>query len=164
MTRQNPSVGPAAVQLRAAGASLEDVADTLALGNARQALSIIQKELARQGEQNADARDRLRRETNEMLDELIWSTYGKAVDPNDPEHLVAVRAMVTVLDRRAKLNGLDAPTEIALHNPTQTELDRWVAAMVEGAMPAIEDASADDLLGIIDVEVIEESDEPVEAS
>lgn len=155
--------GPAAVQLRVSGASLEEVAETLDLANARAALTVIERELARQGEENKDARDRLRMSTNVLLEDLIWSVYGKATNADDPEHLLAVRTMVTVLDRRAKLNGLDEPTRHEIHTPTQTELDRWVAEVVKGAMPDLPEADADDLLGITDGEVIYDSEDDAEA-
>lgn len=57
-----------------------------------------------------------------------------------------MRAAVTIIDRRIRLYGLDAPTEITVHNPTQTELEQWVAQMVTHVMPALQEPD------IVDVE------------
>lgn len=131
--------GPAAVQLRVSGASFATIADTLGLSDARAALRLVTDELAAQGEEALDARARLRAETNMALDAALDSVWTKAMDPDNDEHLTALRTMMTVLDRRAKLNGLDAPTEMIVHNPTQTEIDQWVATMVEQTMPSVEE-------------------------
>tara|TARA_R110002126_G_scaffold157135_1_gene304641 strand:+ start:500 stop:979 length:480 start_codon:yes stop_codon:yes gene_type:complete len=145
------TTGAAAVQLRVSGASFQDIARTLGLSNAKAAIRIVTTELANLAEEDSDARTRLRKETNMQLDELVQSVRHKALNPADDEHLPAIRTMLAVLDRRAKLNGLDAPTELIVHNPTQTEIDNWVATMIESAMPNIEQADAESMLGIIDV-------------
>lgn len=145
--------GAAAVQLRVSGASFETIATTLGLsGGAPAALRVVTDELASHGEDSKDARERLRAETNMVLDAALHSCSGKAMNPEHDEHLVALRTLITVLDRRAKLNGLDAPTEMIVHNPTQTEIDQWVASMVQQTMP---DVDEDD--DIIEGEVISES-------
>jgi hypothetical protein len=143
--------GAAAVQLRVSGASYSDIALTLGLRNARTALTMVTKELALQGEGEDDARDRLRNEESARLMHLLGPVMTRASDVMDPEHLAAVRTAVTIIDRRIKLLGLDAPTEITIHTPTQTELDNWVTAMVVEAMPnaALEEPD------IIEGEVIE---------
>lgn len=157
--------GPAAVQLRVSGASFQDIADTLGLSSAKAAIRLVTTELASHEEENRDARERLRAETNMALDQALQSVSGKALDPQCDEHLTALRTMMTILDRRAKLNGLDAPTELVVHNPTETEIDQWVAMQVESAMPGVEEADADELLGIVEGEVISDSeDASVEAT
>jgi hypothetical protein len=149
MPRELATSGTAAVQLRVSGASFADIATTLGLSKPRDAVRLVSNELARQAEEDTDERDRLRRETNMQLEACIKSVYRKATNPESDEHLPAVRTLITVLDRRAKLNGLDAPTEVLVHNPTQTELDQWVAMMVEQSMPNIEEGD------IIEGEIIE---------
>jgi hypothetical protein len=139
-------MGAAAVQLRVSGASYADIADTLGLANPRAALNAVTRELALQGEDDPEGRDELRRVESARLDALLQGVMSKAIDPNHDEHLVAVRTAVTIIDRRIKLYGLDAPTEMIVHTPTQTELDAWVAAMVTHTMPSIREAD------VIDVE------------
>jgi len=133
------STGAAAVQLRLSGTSYVDIAHTLGLRDARAALTLVTRELAAQADENSEDRDQLRREAAAQLDELLVGVMDKASDPYNDEHLVAVRAAVTIIDRRIKLYGLDAPTEITVHNPTATELDQWVATMVRHTMPALEE-------------------------
>jgi hypothetical protein len=145
------STGAAAVQLRLHGTSYVDIAHTLGLRNARAALTLVTRELASQADETSEDRDTLRREAAAQLDELLVGVMDKASNPHDDEHLVAVRAAVTIIDRRIKLYGLDAPTEITVHNPTATELDQWVAAMVRHTMPAI----AMDEPDIVDVDSYE---------
>jgi hypothetical protein len=134
-TNEKARIGSAAVQLRVSGTSYSDIAVTLGLQDARMALTVVTRELALQGDGEDDARDRLRNEESARLMHLLGPVMDRATDPTDPEHLQAVRTAVTIIDRRIKLLGLDAPTEILVHTPTQTELDQWVGAMVAQAMP-----------------------------
>lgn len=150
--------GAAAVQLRLHGASYEDIAETLGLATARGALTLVTRELAAQSEGMDEDRDHLRRVESARLDELLVAMMGKATDGSDPEHIPAARAAMSIIDRRIKLFGLDAPTEVTIHTPTQTELDSWVAQMVSATMPpqALEEP---DILGdedIVDAEVVDD--------
>jgi len=133
------SAGAAAVQLRVQGTSYVDIAYTLGLSNARAALQLVTRELAAQAAEDGEDRDQLRRVESARLDELLVGVMEKATDPYNDEHLVAVRAAVTIIDRRIRLHGLDAPTEVVVHNPTQTELEQWIAQMVTHVMPALQE-------------------------
>jgi peptidyl-tRNA hydrolase len=63
--------------------------------------------------------------------------WAKAVNPADPEHLLAVTKAREIVDRQAKLYGLDAPTEVIVHNPTATEIEAWVAKVVSVGAPPV---------------------------
>lgn len=78
-------------------------------------------------------RETLRRREDARLDALLHPVWQKAMDADHPEHLPAVRTALAIADRRAKLHGLDAPTELIVHNPTVAEIDRWVAGVVTKA-------------------------------
>jgi len=147
-------MGAAAVQLRVHGTSYEDIAMTLGLNSARAALTLVTRELAAQSEGLTEERDALRRVEAARLDELLASVMEKATDQTHDEHLPAIRTAVTIIDRRIKLYGLDAPTELVVHTPTQTELDQWVATMVQHTIPrqALEEPD------IIDVESTEDEE------
>lgn len=145
-------MGAAAVALRVNGTSYTDIAMTLGLTTPRAALTLVTRELAAQTEGMDEERDELRRIESARLDQLLLSVMEKATDPDCGEHLPAVKVAVTLIDRRIKLYGLDAPTEVTIHTPTQTELDNWVSQMVGQSMvpQALEEP---DILGdVIDVE------------
>ena len=52
-------------------------------------------------------------------------------DPADDQQLSYLRAAMMVVDRKARLLGLDAPVNIQLGLPSKDELDQWVAAVAE---------------------------------
>lgn len=124
--------GPAALGLRLAGASYSEVADTLGLANPMIARDLVEKELALRAD-DSDKRDALRREEAARIERLIRSVWPKATNPNDPEHLPAARTALAMVDRHARLLGLDMPTEVVVYTPTTSEIDAWVATMVSSA-------------------------------
>lgn len=159
MNNETPRLGQAAVALRVNGASFSDVAETLGLASARNAMHVVFRELAADYDGAEQDKDNLRREAAAQLDSLIASIMGKATDPNSDDHIPAIRTAVTVIDRKIKLFGLDAPTEISIHTPTQTELDQWVNTMVSHAIPVQALQEPD----IIDADVVEGSDDNIDA-
>ncbi len=83
-------------------------------------------------------RDRMRSLTSRRLERILRGLWGKAADPNHPEHLAAARTAIAVIDRHARLYGLDAPTEMVVYTPAAAEIERWVTGMAQkqvGAMP-----------------------------
>jgi hypothetical protein len=128
--------GAAAVALRLSGASYADIAMTLGLSSPQAALQSVTRELSTRID--ATSREELRALEAARLDALLDSVWAKAtgVDGHD-EHLEAVRTAMRLIDRRIRLYGLDAPTEVVVHTPTQTEIDVWVAQMVTHTMPAL---------------------------
>lgn len=136
-------LGTAATHLRLVGASWSDIAETLGLSGPEEALSLVTRELARNVTE-AD-RDVLREEESQRLLKVLEPVMHRALDTSDPEHLAAVRTAVAVIDRRIRLMGLDAPTQIAIHTPTARELEAWVTRMAAIEVPAIEEA---DVVGL----------------
>ena len=148
-------MGAAAVSLRVNGTSYEDIAMTLGLSSPRAALTLVSRELAIESEEMDEERDALRRVESARLDELLLSVMEKATDPDNGEHLPAAKVALSIIDRRIKLFGLDAPTEITVHNPTATELDNWVATMVQHSMPAQALEEPDLFADAIDADVVD---------
>jgi len=66
----------------------------------------------------------------------------------------AVQRARELIDRHAKLFGLDAPTEIVVHNPTKTELESWVLKVMAAGVPQVEEED------IFDVEVVTDDQPP----
>lgn len=147
---KNHRQGMAAVALRLAGASYLEIAETLTFADADTARIAVESELANLTV-NGEARETLRNLESARLERLLRSVWQKATDPTNPEHLAAVKIANGIVDRHIRLFGLDAPTEISIHTPTQAEIDAWVAQVT---------MSAHDQLAIMEANVVE-TPEPV---
>lgn len=137
-SRLPSTAGPAAVHLRLQGTSWADIADTLGLANAKAAVQVVTRELS--SHSGAQDRDMLRAEESERLLSLLRPVMERATDPHDPEHLAAVKTAVAVIDRRIRLLGLDAPTQLAIHTPSTQELEAWVTQMATVGQPQLIEA------------------------
>lgn len=150
-----PRQGAAATALRLAGASYDEIAETLSLPSANYAREIVIEQLATRLT-DAD-RSTLRAEEDARLARLLRSVWAKANNPDHPEHLLAGRFALSVVDRRIKLYGLDAPTEVVVHQPTMSEIDAWVARVIEVQTAEARQLQADvtvpELPGVGDVAV-----------
>lgn len=140
----------AAVQLALAGATWDDIALTLGYPTARTARVATERALEKQLS-NVEDRKQMRKFANMRLERLLRSVWSKAIDPDHPEHLIAVTKAKELIDRHAKLYGLDAPTEVIVHSPTQHELEQWVAKVTTMVRPMVEEYD------ILEGEVIEEA-------
>lgn len=126
----------AAVALRIAAASWEEIAQILGYPTARQALVATERALAKQLAAT-DSRESMRRMAGARLDRLLRTVWDKAMDPDHPEHLLAAtKAREMIADHR-RLYGLDAPTEVVVHNPTAREIEAWVASVVTASVPPV---------------------------
>jgi hypothetical protein len=142
----------AAIELRLAGATWAEIALTLGYPTPRQALVATEKALERQLANPKD-REKMRQMANARLERLIRGVWPKAINPDHPEHLTAItRARDLIADHR-KLFGLDAPTEVVVHNPTQDELEAWAARVIQTLNP-----------GVVEYDIIEGEVEEIEAT
>jgi len=139
----------AAVQLALAGASWDDIAVSLGYPTGRTARIATERALEKQLSNHND-REQMRKFANARLERLLRSVWAKAIDPDHPEHLVALTKAKELIDRHAKLYGLDAPTEVVVHTPTATELEAWVAKVTTLLTPKVDEYD------ILDAEVIDE--------
>jgi len=126
----------AAVQMRLAGATWGEIATALGYPTPRQALVATERALVKQLDTNDD-REKMRKVAGARLERLLRSVWPKAIDPDNPDHLLAVTKAREIVDRHAKLYGLDAPTEVVVHNPTQTELESWVTRLLAATEPRV---------------------------
>lgn len=142
----------AAIQLRIAGASWDEIAQSLGFPSGHAALVATERALEKElkSEENQAA---MRSLAGKRLERLLRGVWAKAIDPENPEQLVAVDKARQLIDRHAKLYGLDAPTEVVVSNPAAHELEAWVSTVVAQTMPPIEEAD------IFDAEVLEEPEE-----
>ncbi|WP_448333476.1 hypothetical protein [Streptomyces sp. DSM 41534] len=103
------------IKLRRQGISFDDER-ILALGySTRGAASkdLIRALKERRDEQAAEI-SVYRQEENERLDALLEAHWPAAVETRDPK---AAELVLKLIDRRAKLNGLDAPVRTELSGP-----------------------------------------------
>ncbi len=126
----------AALQLAMAGAGWDDIALALGYPTPRTARVAVERALEKQLA-NDDDREKMRKVANARLNRLLRSAWPKAIDPEHPEHLIALTKCREVIADHRKLYGLDAPTEVVVHNPTQTELESWVAQVIQATRPAV---------------------------
>lgn len=139
---RSPGDGRAALGLRLAGASFGEVAQVLGFADAEAARRSVERELGRQVVPG-DGLEGLRAEEAARLERLLRSVWPKAMDGDSGEHLPAVKVALQLIDRHARLLGLDVPQEVVVHNPSQAEIDAWVAEVVK---PAV--------LGVVEGEVV----------
>lgn len=104
-----------AVQLRLDGRSLQDIGD--ALGVSRQmAWKYVREELQRVSNQYQESIGTMVQLELERLDAILMGIWGQA----SSGHLGAIDRVLKIMDRRARLTGLDAPAKIAHTDPTGT--------------------------------------------
>lgn len=144
----------AAVQMKLAGATWQQIAEALGYPTARQALVAVERTLEKQLKDGD--RDAMRRLAGARLDRLLLGVWPKAIDGEHPEHLIAVTKAREIIDRHAKLFGLDAPTEFVVSSPTQTQLEQWVSSVAALRIPEVEEYD------ILDGEVVDDEPKAVE--
>lgn len=142
----------AALSLRLSGASWTDIARTLGYPTPRATMLAVERALVKRLDD--EDRTKMRQMAGARLERLLQAVWSRALDTTEPEQMVGVnRARELIADYR-KLYGLDAPTEIMVHTPTQVELEAWVLRMTATMVPEVVEPD------IFDAEVVEE----VEAS
>jgi len=98
----------AAVKLRMGGATYEEIGATLGI-TAMAAYKAVKRALARViAKTNEDASE-LRTLELQRLDKLLLALWGRASKGDD----AAVDRVLRVMERRAKLRGLDAPVQVS---------------------------------------------------
>lgn len=125
-----PRTAAAALALRLAGAGYDEVADALGLTSARVAREHAETALAARAWGDKSGREQLRAENGARIERLLRSVWGKATNPDHPDHLPAIRVARELIDRHCRLYGLDAPSELVVHTPTSNEIESWVAQVV----------------------------------
>jgi hypothetical protein len=122
----------AVIALKLKGTPLQEIADNLGLPSTKAVRKYLITGLARRAWESVADRDTLRAEHTARLETLMNAAWEKAVNPDDPEQLSAIKTCRELDDRIIKLHGLDAPTEIAVYSPAAAELEGWVQGMQAG--------------------------------
>lgn len=142
----------AAIQLRIAGASWEEVAQVVGYPTPRAALVATERALEKELK-TEEGQKYMRSLAGKRIERLLRGVWAKAINDAHPEHLAAVDRARLLIDRHAKLYGLDAPTELVVTSPSQQELERWVSTVISTSSPALDEAD------ILEADVIEDGDE-----
>lgn len=142
-----------------AGANYADIAKQMHLRSPKVAQLAVERALSEMVDDHGD-KSKLRRRMSLTLDRFLKAITPKAVDPENPEQLAAVRTGLSIVDRFAKLNGLDAPTEVNIHMPNAEQFETFIALAARGAgieVPIEADPFSEEY--IEDADLVEDDDD-----
>jgi hypothetical protein len=143
----------AAVTLKLAGASYTQIAEHLHYTSATRAREAVERALA-QAAASEETRDQMRVLISRRLDRLLQAVMPRAVHTRDPDHLAYNKAALAIVDRQARLFGVDAPTQVHFTTPDSAVIEEYVARMTALARSERSAEEAD----IMDAEVIEDGE------
>lgn len=138
------------VNLKLAGASYTEIAQIAGYSSATKARQAVERVLAAAADSPED-REKMRVLASRRINRLLQSVMGKAVDPKDPQHLAYNARALALIDRDAKLFGVDAPTQIQI-----TPNDAYIEEYIKKVSPLAAASFAADEADILDAEVIDE--------
>lgn len=138
-----------ALALRLSGASYTDIAKVCDYSSAYHARMAVERVLAASADSPED-RDKMRVLTDRRLNRLLQSVMGKAVDPKDPNHLAYNARALALIDRTAKLWGVDAPVQVSV-TPADSYIHEYAQRLL-GKMDEDKEAVEAD---IIDADIVE---------
>lgn len=119
----------AIVSLWTRGANYPDIADEFGI-SAATARMAVERVLSDSLDDNED-KSKQRHRVSLQLDAFLRSVVDRSLDPTDDLHLSYLRTALMIVDRKARLLGLDAPINVQLGLPSKDELDQWVAAVAQ---------------------------------
>ena len=134
----------AAIQLKIAGASWDEIAEVVGFPTGRHAIVAVEKALEKQLKEE-ESQKAMRSMAGKRLERLLRGVWTKAIDPNNAEHLAAVDRARLLIDRHIKLYGLDAPTEYVVTSPSQVELENWVGRVLAERTKGLEEPDIFDI-------------------
>lgn len=129
-TKDRASRQEAAVAMRIAGANYSEIARVLEYASPTLARQAVERSIAATTG-TPESREHQRFLESRRLERLLRSLWNKATDETNEEHLAAIRTAVALIDRHAKLNGLDQPSEMVVYTPASEEIQRWVAQVTQ---------------------------------
>lgn len=133
-----PRKAEAAISLRLAGASYEQIAEVLGYASAEQALKAVENVLSA----TATYEDKIQMRTVASLryEKLLSAVWNKAMDAKHGEQLAAVRIARELIERHVALQGLAVPVVQIITTPSTSELEKWVAEVSRVTMPEVVEA------------------------
>lgn len=141
----------AAINLRIHGASFTEIAQVLDYASANHARLSVERGLAKSV--SADSREQQRFLVSRRLERLLRAVMPRATDEADPDQLGYARTALAIIDRHARLHGVDAPQEMVVYSPSKGEIDalvdKWAKQVTSDApeeYDVIEGQLADDVI------------------
>lgn len=135
----------AALALKISGAPYSAIAEHLGFANARIARVVVERYLS---EMVTDADLKPQRAlASERLERLLRAVWPRAIsettewtDPDGKRHVTPnaeqlqyVRTALMIIDRSARLHGIDAPQKLEVTRPSDEEVTQWAFRMAEEA-------------------------------
>jgi len=119
-----------ALNLRLAGLTYERIADELGYSTASAARDLILRALDAANHHQVEALRTLENERLDRAQAAIWPTIiGRPDEVGFDDRNKAVSTFIRISERRARLNGLDAPVQVAV-TPGTAEIEAWVAEVL----------------------------------
>jgi len=143
----------AAVTMAVYGASPSDIAKTLHYSSPYRARMAVERALA-SADNSPDDKDKVRKLIDKRLNRLLAAHMGQALDVKDPNQLAHSARVLAIIDRQAKLHGVDAPTQIQVSASDQY-IEEFIAAMLPETQKDKLAIEAD----IMDAEIVEEAED-----
>lgn len=143
----------AALELRRAGGNWDEIAQVLGYPTGRAALVSTEQTLEKQLK-TEEGTAFMRKLAGDRLDRMLRGIWKKAIDENSPDQFAAIDRARGIIGDQRRLYGLDAPTEMVVHNPSLSEIEKWVAEVTSARAPQVEEGD------IFDVDFYEEGDGP----
>lgn len=152
LTRARDRKANAALQLKFSGASWEDIAETLGFPTARMARVAVERALEKEM-QTPESREMMRNMVARRYERVTRAFFARAIDEEHPDQFAAADRVRQFTAEYVKLMGLNAPVEYVVNNPTQAQLEQWVARVAAGGSAPVEEGD------IFDIEVVEDEEE-----
>lgn len=139
----------AAVALFVFGASYTEIKNKLGYSSAHRAKLAIERALASSAD-SEDDRDKARTVIRKQLRRLLAAHMPQAVDPKNPQQLAYSARTLALIDRLAKLDGADAPTQIQI-----TPSDQYIQEFLEAVIPMAKADHDQREADILDAEIMD---------
>lgn len=119
-----PTRAAAAMVLAVEGCPYPEIANILDYPTAKLAKEAVWAAIADAGADHDDVA-RMRSLQSARLDKLLYSVMRRATANSDPDQLSYARVALAILDRQAKLFGIDAAQHVVVYTPTQREIAQY---------------------------------------
>lgn len=139
----------AAVALFVFGASYTEIKNKLGYSSAHRAKNAVERALAASAD-SEDDRDKARTVIRKQLRRLLAAHMPQAVDVKNANQLAYSARTLAIIDRLAKLDGADAPTQVVI-----TPSDQYIQEFLEQVIPMAKADQEQIEADILDAEVLD---------